>query len=317
MSARLLSRVLVAVAVVGVMAAWGTGAASAAVVNVSPPEVVASSYRTGATLLANPGVWLGNPTSYSFQWQKCKLDPATTCQNIAGATGPTHVVTAADAVWTAAGFLPERSFMFGIRIVVEVTASEGSTSETARSQLDSALPSAAPAPLPGATQTFGAPPTGVPEIDGAINPVPSCLGNTGPICTNPLGLYYKIGGRYSLPEGGTLSSFTSYFAGGPAPQTFIPAIYRVDSNGQPTRLVVRGNAFIVPAGAPAGWFTTSLAAPTAVGPGTYVLAFLGAHDGPRRDPVLLHSGPEHRVCERQHEPHRGHTGLHRDLARPE
>ena len=38
---------------------------------------------------------------------------------------------------------------------------------------------------------------------------------------------------------------------------------------------MRGNAFIVPAGAPAGWFTTSLAAPTAVRPGTYVLAFLG------------------------------------------
>ncbi len=260
---------------VAVTALATSSVTAAAPGNVTPPSVAASSYRVGATLYADPGTWSGNPTSYSFQWKKCKLDPSYACQNIAGATGPTHVVTSADGVWAESGFLPERSFMFGIRIIVEVTASDGSTSASAQSQLDSTLPSAAPAPVGGSIQTFGAPPAGVPEIDGAINPVPPCEGNTGPLCTNPLGVFNKIGGRYSLPEGGTLSSFSGYFAGGPSTQQFIPAVYRVDASGLPTRLVVVGNPVSVPAGAPAGWFTASLASAVQVSAGTYVIAFNG------------------------------------------
>ncbi len=277
MRGRALGRAIIAAVVASAFVLALAGAPSAAVGNVSAPKVGASSYRVGSTLYADPGVWSGSPTSFSFQWKQCKLDPSYVCQDIAGATGPTHVVTAADTVWNQAGFLPERSFMFGIRIIVEVSATDGSTTSTAQSELDATLPSAAPAAVGGSTQTFGAPPAGVPQIDGTIIPVPDCVGNTGPICTNPLGVYYKIGGRYSMPEGGTLTSFSSYFRGGPAPQDFTPAIYRVDTGGIPTRLVVLGNTFTVPAGAAAGWFTSALTSPVAVTAGTYVLTFLGGN----------------------------------------
>ena len=59
-------------------------------VNTAAPSVSGTA-REGETLTASPGTWSGSPT-YAYRWQRC----ATTCQDIAGATGRTHVLTAAD-----------------------------------------------------------------------------------------------------------------------------------------------------------------------------------------------------------------------------
>ena len=301
-------RSVVVAMLVAVAALATSSVTSAAPGNITPPSVSASSYRVGATLYADPGTWSGNPTSYSFQWKKCKLDPSYTCQNIAGATGPTHVVTAGDGVWNRSR-LPARALVHvrnpdhrrgdGIRRLDE---RDGPVA----ARLDAAVRGARP--VGGSTQTFGAPPAGVPEIDGAISPVPTCEGNTGPLCTNPLGVFNKIGGRYSLPEGGTLTSFSAYFGRGEAPQQFIPAVYQVDASGLPTRLVVgRQPDHSARRRTAADWFTASLASAVQVPAGTLCDRIHRRRHRPRRDPVLLHPGAEHRVLEHQLESHGGHA----------
>ena len=42
--------------------------------------------EVGQTLTADEGTWTGNPTSYSFQWQRCDADNIVACLNVAGAT---------------------------------------------------------------------------------------------------------------------------------------------------------------------------------------------------------------------------------------
>jgi hypothetical protein len=66
--------------------------------------------QVGETLTASEGTWSGNPTSFSFQWQRCDLD-AIVCGNVAGATGRSYGVRAADV---------------GFRVRVQVTARNAS-----------------------------------------------------------------------------------------------------------------------------------------------------------------------------------------------
>jgi hypothetical protein len=50
----------------------------------------------GATLTATTGTWTGSPTSFAYQWRRCS--PTTgACVDVAGATGTTYTVTAADS----------------------------------------------------------------------------------------------------------------------------------------------------------------------------------------------------------------------------
>jgi hypothetical protein len=94
----------------------GIVSASGAPTNTVPPNVSGTPV-VGNELTATNGTWTGGATSFSLQWQRC---PATTlvCVNIAGATGHTYGVRAADV---------------GQRLRVRVTARNSSSSASADS----------------------------------------------------------------------------------------------------------------------------------------------------------------------------------------
>lgn len=52
----------------------------------------------GDTLTVQPGTWIGSPTGYSYQWERCDftLTQQNPCSDISGATSATYVVQAAD-----------------------------------------------------------------------------------------------------------------------------------------------------------------------------------------------------------------------------
>lgn len=57
---------------------------------------IAGTPTQGLTLSVTPGTWLNSPGSYSYQWERCDTAGAN-CAPIAGQTGLTYTVTAADA----------------------------------------------------------------------------------------------------------------------------------------------------------------------------------------------------------------------------
>jgi hypothetical protein len=63
-------------------------------VAVSPPTVTGTAVQ-GQTLTASPGAWSAPDATFTYQWQHCDAAGAT-CADVAGATGPTYAVTAAD-----------------------------------------------------------------------------------------------------------------------------------------------------------------------------------------------------------------------------
>ena len=78
----------------------------------------------GDELTATPGTWSPTPTSTTRQWQRCDSD-GTDCRNIAGATGQTYGVRAADA---------------GHRLRVLVTARTASGASYATSNASAVVP---------------------------------------------------------------------------------------------------------------------------------------------------------------------------------
>jgi hypothetical protein len=63
--------------------------------NTAAPTV-SGSEKVGSTLTAGKGAWSGTPTiQYDYQWRRCNAQ-GNSCSNIAGATGATYEVTAAD-----------------------------------------------------------------------------------------------------------------------------------------------------------------------------------------------------------------------------
>jgi hypothetical protein len=89
---------------------------TAPLTNTSRPTITGTA-RVGDELTANEGTWTGNPTSFSFQWQRCDID-AVTCLPVTGATGRTYGVRLAD---------------LGFRLRVVVTAHKNERSGTATS----------------------------------------------------------------------------------------------------------------------------------------------------------------------------------------
>jgi hypothetical protein len=78
---------------------------SAAPRNTARPTI-AGEPEVGQELTAEDGTWTNTPTSFTYQWQRCDID-AISCVVVAGATGKTYGVRAADV---------------GFRLRVEVTA---------------------------------------------------------------------------------------------------------------------------------------------------------------------------------------------------
>jgi hypothetical protein len=67
-------------------------------VNASPPRV-SGQPEQGQTLVAANGAWSGNPTSYSYQWERCA---SSGCAPIPGAAGQSYTASAADVGQTLA-----------------------------------------------------------------------------------------------------------------------------------------------------------------------------------------------------------------------
>jgi hypothetical protein len=91
---------------------------SAAPKNTSAPTISGTA-KVGQTLTADSGSWSGNPTGYTYAWQRCDADIAT-CANVVGATGKTYGVRIDD---------------LGYRLRVRVTASNAKGSATANSAI--------------------------------------------------------------------------------------------------------------------------------------------------------------------------------------
>jgi hypothetical protein len=89
---------------------------SAAPKNTAAPTI-SGTPKVGQELSADRGSWSGNPTSYSYQWQRCDVDIAL-CTDVSGATGTTYGVRIAD---------------LGFRLRVLVTARNAKGTATASS----------------------------------------------------------------------------------------------------------------------------------------------------------------------------------------
>jgi hypothetical protein len=101
-----------------------TTASSAATAVVAPPlpanttlPAITGSAVQGQVLSASQGSWTGSPTGYGYQWQRCDGSGAG-CSAIAGATGTSYTVVAADV---------------GSTLRVQVTASNAGGSTSASS----------------------------------------------------------------------------------------------------------------------------------------------------------------------------------------
>jgi len=86
--------------------------------NTSPPTITGTP-KVGQVLTANDGTWTGNPTAYTYAWQRCDADIAS-CSNIVGAIAKTYTVRLAD---------------LGYRLRVAVTARNAKGSATATSAI--------------------------------------------------------------------------------------------------------------------------------------------------------------------------------------
>ena len=72
--------------------------AGLAPLNTARPTVTGTATQ-GQTLVVTSGAWSSNPTSFSYQWERCDVTRAN-CVPIAGAVGPSYTVTPTDAAST-------------------------------------------------------------------------------------------------------------------------------------------------------------------------------------------------------------------------
>src|SRR5437868_4748442 len=99
-----------------------SGCTSSAPVNTAVPAISGSAI-VGQQLTTTNGSWSGNPTSFTYQWQRCDVNGAN-CSAIAGATANTYTLSSADVSST---------------IRAAVTAANGAGSSVATSQQTAAV----------------------------------------------------------------------------------------------------------------------------------------------------------------------------------
>ncbi len=122
-------------------------------VSVAPPTISGTA-ALGAVLTTSSGGWTGAPTSTADQWLRCD-SAGGACHAIAGASGPTYALTAADV---------------GATIRVQ---------ETAANAYGSAPPVASPAT---AVVPAPPPPTGSPAPPAPVTPGPKPVAKPVPAC---------------------------------------------------------------------------------------------------------------------------------------
>jgi hypothetical protein len=107
---------LVPAALAAVIAGICATAALAAVPNNTTLPTITGSARQGQTLTASNGTWANNPTSFTYQWQRCSAS-GDNCTGIASATNATYTPGAAD--------VDNR-----LRVVVSAVNADGQSSAT-------------------------------------------------------------------------------------------------------------------------------------------------------------------------------------------
>jgi hypothetical protein len=147
---------------VRVAAANGLGSAAAVESAATPPlqvalptpqsaPTIAGEAREGATLTASPGVWSGNPTSFTYTWEQCDSPwGGTSCTPVTEpSSSATHRLTSAD---------------IGYKLVVEVRAANAG----GRSGPSASARSGVVLPLPPVSQSDPAV-VGVPQVGETLS----------------------------------------------------------------------------------------------------------------------------------------------------
>ena len=131
--------------------------------NTTPPTV-SGVPSVGQTLTSTTGTWVGSPSSFSYQWQRC--DPVgANCASISGATGQSYSLVAADV---------------GATLRVSVTARSATGAATATS-----------APT-GVVSASGAPTsTSLPTISGVAQIGQTLTAGTGSWTGSPTGFAFQ------------------------------------------------------------------------------------------------------------------------------
>jgi hypothetical protein len=83
--------VALAAALASIVVVSATAAPQAAPRTTSPPTIE-GKFQVGETLTATNGGWANNPTSFTYQWQRCNRD-GSGCADIKGATTKTYKLT--------------------------------------------------------------------------------------------------------------------------------------------------------------------------------------------------------------------------------
>jgi len=107
--------ILISAALTAVALVIAAGASAAAPQNTAAPTVTGTA-KEGSTLTATDGTWSNNPTSFSYQWQRCASD-GTGCGDLAAGTGKTYTLVAGDVGRT-------------VRVVVTASNADGKASAT-------------------------------------------------------------------------------------------------------------------------------------------------------------------------------------------
>jgi hypothetical protein len=138
-----------------------------AVVAANPPvndgalPAISGQPYDGQPLAGTTGSWTGSPTiSYAYQWQRCDSS-GSGCSDIAGATGASYDLTAAD---------------LGSTIRLAVTATNGAGAVTSTSAASAVITSAEPATSGGGPST-----SGTPQENGTLTVDPGTWTGSAPI----------------------------------------------------------------------------------------------------------------------------------------
>jgi hypothetical protein len=98
--AALVSAIIAAAAITVLLVGSGRGrAAQQTVPAITSAPSISGSAQQSATLVADPGSWSGNPTSYSYMWSRCNRT-GNSCSPIVGASGKSYFLQRADVQHT-------------------------------------------------------------------------------------------------------------------------------------------------------------------------------------------------------------------------
>ncbi len=203
-------------------------------VNTVPPNISGTA-QTGQTLSSSSGSWTENPTSYTYQWQRCDTTGAN-CSPISAAKAQTYVLGSSDVNKT-------------LRVTVTASNSAGSSNPITSTQT---------ATVHEGSATFGKTTIGAFSDLGMFSDYKIVHSAT----LSAAGSVTKLS-LYAVPG-----------INSPNPQALKAVIYS-DSGGSPGALLATGIEVIYRGNTNgSGWFDLPFASPVALSPGTYWLGFI-------------------------------------------